>query len=389
MKKNRKRLKVLFLPKWYPAPAKPAYGIFIREHAKAVSLFNDVIVLYPESVAPDVNQHDKTESDAIEEGIRTIRTTRRKSKISGVDNLFYLFDAQRAIIKLLKENWRPDIIHAHIYSAGVIAVILGRIYKIPVVITEHWTGFPRKKLRLFNKLAARLAMNRSDIILPVSRNLEASIRSIGVKNRFAVIPNAADTSIFSPALEKRKTTKKKILFVGLLTPAKGIPFLLESIAEISNRRQDFTLDIVGEGPDRREYEELTKRLHLGGIITFHGIKTKSEIAGLMKHSDFFVLPSLWENLPCVLIEAAACGLPVVASRVGGVPEMVNEETGILFPAGDSNALMRSIDYMLDCFNNYSSEKIRNSALKKFSYYKVGKRIDEVYKELLYLRSAKG
>ena len=180
----------------------------------------------------------------------------------------------------------------------------------------------------------------------------------------------------------KKRKKKRILLVALLSPTKGIPYLLQALAQLKERRQDFVLDIVGNGPDRQYYEKLTEKLELGKMIKFCGIKSKSEVAKYMTKCDFLVLPSLWENLPCVLIEAMASGIPVIATDVGGVKEMINENVGLLIPPKNTKALEKAIEHMLANCRHYSRERIAKYAREKFSYAAVSRQLDGVYREVL-------
>ena len=379
---KKKRLKILFIPAWYPSKQNSVAGIFIQEHAKAVSLYNDVIVLYSEGIDHSIKNFFKIE-DNIEDGIRTLRLHYRRSPIPKTTYFIYLWSIFKGFRKLIHEGWKPDIIHAHVYSAGVPAIIIGKLYKIPVVITEHWSGFPRHMLGKFGTLKARFSMNRAKIILPVSKDLENAIKSYGIKNKFKIVPNVVNTKIFYPLSQKTNNKIKKMLFVALFLPIKGIPYLFQSLVQLRQKRQDFVLDVVGDGPNREEYKKLSKELGLEGIVKFHGLKTKLEIAEFMRNSDFFVLPSLWENLPCVLIEAMASGLSVIASNVGGISEILNKENGILIQPKDIVGLSKAINYMLDHYKDYSSEKISQYAKENFSYEAVGEKIDKIYKEAIY------
>jgi len=200
---------------------------------------------------------------------------------------------------MLKQGYKPDIIHAHIYSAGMPAVILSRLYQIPVVFTENWSGFPGRLLIVKDKIMARFAMNRAEIVLPVSEDLRKPIEGYGIniKNRFCVVPNAVNTKVFYPLTNgaKRDGETKRILIVALLTPIKGIPYLLEALHWIKKKKHDFILDIVGDGPDRNEYEKMSDDLGVSDIVRFHGLKPKEEVAQFMRQCDFFVLPSLGET----------------------------------------------------------------------------------------------
>lgn len=376
------RLKILFIAGWYPTKKNPVNGIFIKEHARAVSLYNEVVVLHAKIADFSVKGLYEI-SDEVEDGIRTVRVRSRKSPISGTSYFIYLWSIFVTFRKLLKEGFKPDIIHAHVYFAGVPAVILGHIYRIPVVITEHFTGFPRHTLTKRNIFQAKFAMNRAKLILPVSDDLRRHIESYGIHNKFQIVPNVVNTELFHPTSNTYKKTVKGILLVALLDPRKGVPYLFQALNKLKKKRRDFILNIVGDGPHRSEYEKQAKDLGIAGMVQFHGLKPKEEIAEFMRQCDFFVLPSLWENLPCVLIETLSCGKPVIASRVGGIPEIISKEVGLLVPPRNVNTLVRALDYMLDHYQNYSPEKISQYAKEKFSYEAVGRTLDNIYREIAY------
>jgi len=377
------RLKVLFIPAWYPSEDNPVNGIFVREHAKAVSLYDDVVVLYSQrATAPIKGLYEL--SEAVEQGIRTIRVRHRRSPIPKTTYFIYLWSVIDAFRGLVKEGFKPDVIHAHVFTAGVPAVILGKLFRIPVVITEHSTSFPRHSLSILEILLARFAMQRANIVLPVSDDLRKHIEAYGIKAKFQVVPNVVNTAFFYPLAKRsyKSAGIKKLLWVGLLTPKKGVPYLLEALSQLKDRRDDFALDIVGDGPNRAEYEQMVAELGLSDRVKFHGLKSKSEVAEFMRRCDFFVLPSIWENLPVVLIEALASGKPVIASRVGGIPEMINDEVGCLVPPKDVDALAEAIDHMLDRSQSYSASNIAKYAIRHYSFQRVGQQLHNIYHKLL-------
>jgi len=376
------RLKVLFLPASYPSEVNPIAAVFIKEHAKAASLFNDIKVLYAYPALSIQPTGLYGISEDIEDGITTIRVRyRRHLMILGM--LFRYFSIFAVFRRLVKGGWRPDIIHAHFFTAGVPAVILGKMYRIPVVITEHSTSVATHSLSTFERKRLRFAMKRAQAILPVSHDLGGAIKDYyGISNWIHVVPNVVNTEVFypsAPPAEKENQAKKKMLLVAALNTRKGIPYLLEALSQIRNRRQDFVLDIVGDGPNRSEYEQMARNLGLDDIVKFHGRQT--EIVVPMRECDFFALPSLYENFGVVYIEAMACGKPVIATNAGGPREIVNGDVGILVPPRDINALKEAIEYMLDNHQNYSPEKIAQYARKRFGYEAVGQMLDQVYRSV--------
>jgi glycosyltransferase involved in cell wall biosynthesis len=215
--------------------------------------------------------------------------------------------------------------------------------------------------------------------------MKSEIESLGIKARFRIVPNAVDTSLFFPT-ESQQTgeinrDKKYILLVALLTPIKGVPVLLKGLASLKNKREDFILDIVGDGPNRTEYEGLTRRLGLKDFVRFHGLRPKEEVAEFMKRCAFLVLPSHHETFGTVLVEALSCGKPVIATDRGGPKEIVSEDAGLLIPPDQPEVLVESIDYMLDHFPAYNPKKISEYAHSRYSLEAVGREWNRLYRNL--------
>ncbi|NQT04248.1 MAG: glycosyltransferase [Planctomycetes bacterium] len=379
---NINRLKVLFITPWYPTEDNPVGGIFVRDHAKAASLYNDVVVIH-------INGWDRelkgryTYKETIEEGIRTITLKFRSFSIPKMSSLNRVLSAVFICRRLAREGFKPNVIHANVYSAGELAVILGQLFRIPVVITEHYTGFPMKILPKREIKKARFAMRRAKMILPVSEYMRRSIESYDIKNRFEIISNVVDTGLFHPDEQiKKDPNVKRILLVALFTHKKGVPYLLEALSILKKKRNDFFLDIVGDGSNREEYERLALTLGIDDKVYFHGLKSKQEVAQFMRESCFFVLPSLMETFGVVLVEALASGLPVIATNIGGPNEIITKEVGILVPPKDVLRLAEAIDNMLDHHMDYSPKKISQYAKDKFSYETVGKKLDDIYRSIL-------
>jgi len=371
-------LKVLFITAWYPTKENPISGIFVREHAKAVSIIGDeVVVIHSERSRRYIKGLYKV-SEMVEEGIRTLRISYFPSPLRPLNYLFYLWGILRISSRLLHTGFKPEVIHAHIFSAGVPAVILGRLCGIPVVITEHWHGFPQKKLNLMETLTAKMAMNHAHWILPVSRCLQKGIEAYGIKGRFEIVPNIVDTALFYPAgKEQKHNNQKKLLFVGSLSPIKGLPFLFQALAKLQKVEHNWQLDIVGDGPGRREYEHLAATLGLTGKVTFYGLKCKLEVGEFMRRADLLILPSIWENLPCVIIEAMASGLPIISTCTGGIPEIVDQHIGVLVPPCDPDKLSEALLGMIESLGRFDHAAISKKA-DRYRPEAVGRLIHSVY-----------
>lgn len=383
------RLKILFLPAWYPSEDSPLSGVFIREHARAASLCNDVVVVHsygsPDQTAKGLYQV----GEAVEDGVRTVRIRYRSpstASSSPISRLMRLLVTFRYLSGFLKGPWRPDVIHAHVYSAGVPAVLLGLVHRIPVVVTEHWTWFALHKLTWERRLAARFALNRARLVLPVSGHLREQLRQYGVRGPFRLIPNVVDTRLFCPSnAERGIDDPKRILLVANLSEQKGVSYLLRAMQRVTEKRTNLRLDIVGDtlpGVRREDYEEMSIRLGLETVVRFHGPKPRESVAEFMRSCDFFVQPSIWETFGVVYIEAMACGKPVIASDIPGPNEFINEDVGILVPPGDVDALAQAIDFMLDNHSAYSPDTLAAYVRDRFSYEVVAKKLDDIYREVV-------
>ena len=175
--------------------------------------------------------------------------------------------------------------------------------------------------------------------------------------------------------------ERRLLFVGGLTPVKGVPDLLAALAILNQRRRDWRLDVVGDGPQRGEYAALAAHLGLIDQVSFHGFQPKSVVAAFMRQANFLLLPSLWENAPCVIIEAMASGLPVIASHVGGIPETVTEEVGILTPPNDPALLAAALAKALQQPDRFDPRRLVSMA-ERYAPAVVGREIDAVYRDVL-------
>jgi glycosyltransferase involved in cell wall biosynthesis len=264
--------------------------------------------------------------------------------------------------------------------------MLGSVYRKPIVYTEHWTIFiPENPGRLarVQRAFAKLALRRAAYVLPVSEDLRAALAELEPTARFRVIPNVVDQRIFHPPAAREPFAGRpyRLLTTGLLdTERKGVDILIEAIAELARERTDFHLDIIGEGRNRPGYEALTRLFGVDRLVTFHGFKPKSEVAEFMRAADLFVLASRFENQPCVLVEAMASGLPVVATAVGGVPETVDDGSGLLVEPSDPGAFAGALSEALDNLDRFDRTAIAARAVKQYGRERIGGELLEVYAE---------
>jgi glycosyltransferase involved in cell wall biosynthesis len=376
-------MRVLVVPKWYPWPDRPVFGIFCREQARALARRHDVVVLASDAV-PSPGFAVFELADAVEDGLRTLRVRYRRPRFRPAAMGCQVAGMLAALRRLRREGWRPDIVHAHVYSAGLPALVLGRLSRAPVVVSEHFTGFQRGLITGYDRLTARLAFRHAGLVAPVSEDLASQLRAFEPCARIRVVENVVDTDVFYPSDGPRDQAEDgpaRLLTVAAFAAKKGHADLLEALAEL-RRGREVTVDLVGDGDLRGELQARARRLGIADAVRFHGELPKAEVAEFMRRADLFVLPSLFENLPCVLIESLATGLPFVATAVGGVPELTDGPGALLTPPGDPHALATAIVTALDRRAQLDPQALAARTSRRFGYKAFERTWTGIYAELL-------
>lgn len=375
--------RVLFITCWYPTRQNPVYGVFVHEHARAAALFNDVSLLFVQGVHTDSNAPYQIQSWQ-EDRYTAYRLTYARPFVPKTSWLRKLIGIHKVIRMLEESGQKPEILHAQVYGTADIAVLFGRYLHIPVILTEHASSYPRNLLTRNEACWVRFWLNRVKLILPVSEDLGRHIRRYGINTPLQVVPNVVDTTIFhgnDPDSGQDHQTNR-ILVVARLSPEKGLDDLLHAVALVKQKQANFHVDIVGDGPQRDILQSLAEQLGLVNWVTFHGYRSKVEISTMMRSSAFLALTSHWENQPVVLLEAMACGLPVIAPRVGGIPEVVPPDCGLLHTPGDVNEIAANLLKMLATLPDYSRSEISRYARQRFSMEAVGLQLSQIYQQAL-------
>jgi glycosyltransferase involved in cell wall biosynthesis len=261
----------------------------------------------------------------------------------------------RAIRHLAREirDFRPDILHAHDYKTNLLAVLLGPRYGARVVTTVHGYVVRSGRLSAYY-LADRWSLRRMDHVIAVSEDLDALLQRWGIdRSRRTLVQNAIDTEAYArrepiPAAKSRLGLRPGGLVVGAvgrLSPEKGFDLLIRSLARLVSDGFDVELMIAGEGGERPRLEGLVRELGLDGRVRLLGHRT--DVTELYQAMDVYVLSSLREGLPNVLLEAMAMGVPVVATRIAGVPRLVADEvSGLLVDPGSPDGLAAGMSRLL-------------------------------------------
>jgi glycosyltransferase involved in cell wall biosynthesis len=287
-----------------------------------------------------------------------------------------------ALRRLRAESWTPDVVHAHEYRAGLPARLAARSSGAPLIISEHSSDVALGRLTSRQRSAARRSFGRAAVVCPVSQSLAARLETLTGDARVVAVPNAVDTDLFHPAGGDRADRRIRLLAVGNLVEVKGHRHLIDALRIVLDEGLDASLDIVGDGPARHELEERAGRLGLRGDVEFHGHVTRQAVADAMRAADVLVLPSLWETMGCVLAEALASGIPCVATRVGGVEEVIDDRTGVLVEPASPEALAAGILTVARERERFGASELREVAVQRFGHDAVGRRWTDLYSDAI-------
>src|ERR671921_1514797 len=269
-----------------------------------------------------------------------------------------LYAPQAAIIAPILAI-RADVVHVHLgedLAVLPVGAAAARLHRLPLVLTVHTSlrhtlavsDLRSAVLKTIGGLIERWGEHSAEAVLVITSRLHRLLVSDSVdENRIHVIPPGVNPSLFEGPFEDpfSGVGKPRVLFVGRLAPQKGVRTLVAAAGLLEDPSAQVLL--VGDGPERKALERESKRIGVGDRLLFEGFLTHDRPPAAMAHGAVLVLPSLYEALGTVLLEAMQAALPIVASETGGIPDVVEDGVnGLLVPPGDPEALARAIDRIL-------------------------------------------
>jgi glycosyltransferase involved in cell wall biosynthesis len=380
--------RVLWLTSWYPHEADPFNGDFIKRQAEAVSVCQPLKIIFV-TKADDRSPFHKTFrakiSETLEEEIIYYPGS-GGGLISKIRSLCQYFACQiKALASLREKNEMPDLVHVQVaWKAGLIALYLKWKYQIPYILSEHWSGYyPFSRDSLFQKsflekYVTRTILKNASRILPVSRALGEQINQYWSKTTVQIVPNVVNTRLFFPSDIQPEIFR--FVHVSTLQYPKNPEGILRAFEGLIKLGISAELEFVG--PSSASLLALIQNSGASDWIHCTGEIKYEQVALEMRKSSALVLFSQYENMPCVILEALCTGLPVIASRVGGIPEVVNHENGILVSAADEMELLEAMRRMVDIYHEFDRPQIARQASRAFSYETIGREIIGVYDKVL-------
>lgn len=382
---------VLWLASWYPNSLDKFDGDFIQRHANAVALYCKVHVIYVKK-----DEQLKTNEQAVEiqelgnltEEIIYYNST--KTGVGFIDRALshqkYLKYAKEAVTKYMTVNGKPDLLHVHVaMKAGLLGLWAKKRLGLPFIVTEHWTGYlPNADRQLqsfssvYQKMIKKVLLNAA-VVTVVSEYLGKSIQGLLPVIKYQVIPNVVDTLVFYPSTSQQASTKASFIHISNMNFQKNTEAILEALSLVKN---EFAFEMNVYGTASPKIIKLVEKLGLQDYVFIKGEVTQPILAEAIRQSDALLLYSRFETFGCVIIEANACGVPVIVSDIEVLHEIVQEGiNGTFVPGENANALAQKLKQFILQKDNFVPIEIAKQAAAKYNYKAIGRQFFHLYNNI--------
>lgn len=386
-------MKVFIIPSWYPSAEFPSTGIFFREQALIIAKkrpnWSVGVCLWGshepklwvkffrplEAVMKLVSRKGKSFDEQFAQNGTSFFTpaftwTRRWRD----GNIYGITEAcEQNLHRFILHFGKPDIIHAHVaYPAGMIAWRLSEKYQIPFVITEHQSPFPMPSFRKDYPKYILPPLQNAQSVMSVCGALADKMADFGVSSQVA--GNFIDDDFFTPG--NQPGSGLKMIAVGRLEPQKNYSALLNALKMLQDSGVDFEMRIVGSGSQEKILKKNAERLELSNL-QWAGERDSAEIRDFLQQSSLFINCSHHENQPVAILEAMACGLPVISYDWAGASELIKPNLGLVVQS-TPEALATGIR----TFEKSSKSTVRSGFEEFHGSEKQVLRLEEVYRSVI-------
>ncbi len=367
--------KILHIVNWYPNPFDPIEAQFIKEQIDALNQFfsSEVLLIQVRYGRPRLISRMTSDRERLWILRLPIKSWFVKEIITFLALAYFLF------IKYDRSQYR--IINFHIaYPLLTYFHLIVKMIRVPVVVNEHWSAYHfnfgiQKELRRIRRI---FSLNFP--IITVSRSLADDIvKFSGRRLKIFQLPNVVNTRIFKNVFTGFPSPVKYFM-LGCWQYPKVPEIILEALKELQSKGYSFSVRIGGYGPYERALREKIVSLGLTSAVSFIGRLDSAEAAREMQSCSFFLHASRYETFSLVCAEALSCGSPVIASAVGGIPEYLNKNNGILVSCNDVPSWVHALE---DSFSlSFNRAKVATEAAKMFSAPAVGVQYNEILHQIM-------
>jgi glycosyltransferase involved in cell wall biosynthesis len=276
-----------------------------------------------------------------------------------------------------------DLIHAQ-WTLSAAAAYLGKwLHSRPIIVTVQGSDIFQVPTHPIGAWLTTRILRRCDRITALSQALKDATASLGIHTeKIRVVPNGVDTTRFTPPVNSSRDDV--ILYVGTLIERKGLEYLLSAMSAVFESFSSYRLALVGEGPQESKLKQLAEDLGVAKRVSFLGFQPPERVRMWMQRAKVLVLPSLEEGMGVVLLEALACGTPVVGSQVDGIQEVITPDVGLLVPPADSAALSKAIQSILSNTQRWTdmSQHARERAVTHYDWDYVADQFITLYQSMV-------
>ena len=389
-------MNILHIPSWYPSKNNPIRGIFIKKQIEAIRDFdsNTHIVLI---------WHNTTSYSLKNPVLFVFKLllTLRKYTVKAEKNIKYInfnyFNSyysvfgnneerlQKKITKIavtVHSKYHVDLIHAHVtYPGGYIAEYMKACFKIPYIITEHMGPFPFDYFKTDFKRKIINPIQNANKVIAVS-NFQAKEINLCTGAYPSVIPNVIDEREFTFGNKQNINSDFIFLLVGGLSSIKGVDILIRAIKHLKDQGvTNFKVEIVGNGEILQDLKKLAVEIEVNNVIEWSDGLNRNKVVESFKNSNCFISASRHESFGVALVEALACGKPVISTRSGGPEDTINQENGVLVEKENPVELSKAMKWMMEDIDSFDSFKIRQDYENKYSRKVIAEKYLNIYNEV--------
>lgn len=378
-------MRILFTTAWYPNRKVAGDGVFIQKHARAIARINDVAVLMVQTDEAirgwrvDICPERETATSVLTGRLRELLIYVPKTRfeipvITGLVRLAWLMIGYLKGYRYIKKNWwqgeRPEACHVNVLTrAAGLPWLLSKIHHIPYIITEHWSRYARPEAYPNSSLQLRLGrlfVRDAAYICPVSLNLEKAMKKWELNNKhYTRISNVVDTDLFVlpnnadvPESNLKEPHIPRFVHVSWMRDeSKNISGILRVLARLQADGLTYRMDFIGEGNDK---EMLMDYAHQLGLyepeVSFLPAQQGPALVSALQQHDALLMFSHFENQPVSVLEALACGLPVIATHVGTIPSMLAQKRGITVEPRNEDQLYDALKNFIVLYQTMSPEQ---------------------------------
>jgi len=324
--------------------------------------------------------------------LRTLKTeiyddiSIRRTPFFGKNLIGWVLTTIFSLMVFLRSSKKADLVHGH-DIASILPCMFAKIFQNkPFVLTLHSSHFIKVSNKIMFKRYLRWGIKRADYVFAASKEIKNIAQDLVSGKKIEALTNPVDTELFSP---KRKPAIDKnrdeylLVCPRRLVEKNGVHFLIEAMPKISPRK-NVRLMIVGDGPLRQMIEKRLKELNIKEKVIFLGSVPNEKMPGILISADLIVIPSLMEATSIAALESMACGKAIAASRVGGLPEIIDEDVGFLMDPGNPDDIAQKINLALKDINllKKKGKVARERVVNNWSAHKLVIEHREIYKKII-------